>query len=127
VGIILALEIVQKAGHTMPQPICISLNNQAAIKASTLSHPAPGQHLIRALTHSALCIQKANPSAHKITLQWMAGHRDVSRNELADLAAKEAARGYSLPQQTCLVLLHSSLPLSISALHQQHLSTLKKS
>jgi len=37
VGIILALEIVRKAGHTMPQPICISLDNQAAIRAQTLA------------------------------------------------------------------------------------------
>ena len=91
VGIILALEIICKAGCTMPHPICISLDNQAAIKASTLSRPAPGQYLIRALTCTALRIQQANPSTHKITLQWVVGHNDVIGNELADAVAKEAA------------------------------------
>jgi len=98
VGIILALEIVCKAGRTMPRPICISLNNQAAILALSLSRKTSGQHLIRALTHSALHIQKAHPSQHNITLQWVAGHRDVLGNNLADSAAKEAAKGTSSSQ-----------------------------
>ena len=125
VGIILALEIVHKAGCSMPCPICISLDNQAAIKAPRLNNMASGQHLIRALTHSALHIQKACPSHQKTTLQWVVGHRDVLGNELADTAAKEATRGASSSRQTLPLILRTPLPLSISALHQQHLSTLK--
>jgi len=81
-----------------------------------MSHTASGQHLVKALTHSALQIQKKYPSNKNITLQWVAGHREVLGNELVDAAAKEAARGTSSPQQTLPLILQAPLPHNISTL-----------
>jgi ribonuclease HI len=99
VGILLALEIIRKAGRTMPRPICINLDNQSAIRASLTNRASSGQHLICALNHSALRLMRSVPRAPPITIQWVAAHSDVPGHDLADSAAKAAAEGKSSTRQ----------------------------
>jgi hypothetical protein len=58
IRIILALELIRKPSQAVPHPICISLDNQAAIKAPLSSCTNSGQYLTKALIRAALRLKK---------------------------------------------------------------------
>jgi ribonuclease HI len=57
-----------------------------------------------------------------LQVHWVPGHSDFAPNEKADEEAKKAAQGDSSNAKSLPKFLRKRLPLSVSALRQEHLS-----
>lgn len=110
-------------------PASILADNQAAIRSCERPSSKPGHHLLLSFRSKMRKIAKENGlSRNKITVRWIAGHRNVKGNEMADKEAKTAAEGKdkSSPVRNLPLKLRSPLPHSIPALKQQHNAKLEK-
>lgn len=104
-------------------PASIMVDNQAVIQSSERPSSKPGHYLLlnfRNMLHRLT--KRERLTRESITLRWIAGHREVEGNKQADEEAKKAAesREASSSPQELPITLRSPLPLSMSALKQQH-------
>lgn len=126
-GLCLALHIFSSLPFTMRSQIIIGTDNQVAIKALSNQKPHPAHYL---LDHIHALTETLHPKLKRtsnIQIHWTLGHRDFAPNEKADSLAKRAAEGSSsatnrLPR----FLRNTSLPSSIPATRQEHLTHLRK-
>jgi ribonuclease HI len=113
-------------------PATILVDNQAAILSSESHNTKPGGYLVehfRSMTRYLANNRRDQERNFKLTVRWIPGHEGVISNELADVAAKEAAEGpnqNSAPEMLPKYLRGKPLPDSISALKQWHEDTLRK-
>lgn len=72
--------------------------------------------------------EKKDSNREDVTVRWIAGHKDVEGNEVADREAKLAAKGEnkSSPRNKLPIALREQLPRSIPALKQGHNAKIKK-
>ena len=61
-----------------------------------------------------------------LQIHWVPGHCGFEPNKRADEEAKKAAKGDSSDAKLLPLLLCKHLPISISAIHQEHSAKLKK-
>jgi ribonuclease HI len=108
----------------------IGVDNQAAIKAFTSDLRNLGHHLIR----EALCIaskiskerKKGGKNKHALTIRWMAGHKGIEGNELADREAKEAAKGCTSDMKLLPHYLRKPILTNSSTVKKAHNESLAK-
>jgi hypothetical protein len=93
IGLLLGLHLI-KTEKRVCTTCVISINNQVAIGTLHSDLRKPGQHITREIIKLSEQIQKEwKRSKYKITIQWVARHKGIEGNELADHKAKAAARG----------------------------------
>ena len=122
VGLILAAHLLSESREAT-YPAVILADNQAAIQASEYPAARSGHYLcLRFRTLLRKVIRENKITRQDITLQWVAGHKDVEGNEAADQAAKLAAKGTtsSSPKDLLPPCLRKTLPIGISAARQKN-------
>ncbi|KAF5317968.1 hypothetical protein D9619_012015 [Psilocybe cf. subviscida] len=115
VGILLALELIRRETRVRQAAICI--DNQAAIRASISIKPTPGHHIMDAIHQLHTLVVKKHRSL-KLHIRWVPGHMDITGNEAADEAAREAAAGESSTTVQLPTYLRNPLPDSRTAARQ---------
>ena len=128
VGMILAAHLLA-TNQAVPLPASIFMDNQAAILAGERPLSKPGHYLsikFREIVQEVF--ERRNLSKRDITIHWIVGHRNIQGNEEANREAKQAAtdKNSSTPIDQLPTALHTKLPISTSALKQEHRKDLKK-
>lgn len=150
VGLTLALHLLKSLQSQLHRTTVIGSDSQAAIKALCNQKPHPAHYLLDHVHDAAEDLQSKQfkmrnrakirdakragnvllvPTRGVINLQvhWTPGHVGFSPNERADEIAKQAAQGSSSIADSLPRSLRSKpLPSSISALRQEHTSSLQK-
>lgn len=104
----------------------VAADNRASVLALKIRKPGPARYLIDHLEEEVEVLRrKHHLGKTDLTFRWVPGHQDIVGNELADAAAKEAARGRSSPRQRLPSSLRQPLPLSASKLRQTYADQLK--
>ena len=126
-GQCLALHILSSLPFTIRSRIIIGTDSQAAIKALSNQRPHPAHYL---LDHIHTLAEKLHTKCNEdsdIQIHWTPGHRDFAPNERADVLAKRAAEGLSSANNRLPHFLwNTSLPSSIPAARQEHLTRLRR-
>ncbi|PPR05017.1 hypothetical protein CVT24_010210 [Panaeolus cyanescens] len=122
VGLLLAVWLlITEAGHVLGrQPISVYTDNQSVLEALTSQSRGPAEYLKDEIAR--LCAKyfpNDSPFSHKISVNWISAHSDVTGNERIDFEAKQAAMGLTSRRQDLPRILRSPLPRSISALRQE--------
>jgi ribonuclease HI len=127
IGIILGLTLLESEPDIDKAKVMIGVDNQVAIQsignlASKLGH----QHAEAIFGMINKLKSRYAWRGFELTMQWVAGHEDIEGNEMADILAKQAAKGHSshtnlLPK----MLTKGPLPASIAALQAAHKKELK--
>lgn len=102
-------------------PASILADNQAVIKSSERPSSKPGHHLLLLFRSKIRKLTKEKGlTCDSIAVRWIAGHKNVEGNELADKEAKLAAedKANSSPTPQLPLKLRTPLPRSVSALKQ---------
>jgi len=128
-GLILAAHLLIMRPETS-FPASILVDNQAVIRSGERPTAKPGHYLLlhfRNLMHQLY--EEKDSSREDVTVRWIAGHKEVEGNEVADREAKLAAKGEakSSPKHKLPSTLWKRLPHSIPALKQSHNAKLKRS
>ncbi|KAG2340107.1 hypothetical protein BDR05DRAFT_1036078 [Suillus weaverae] len=120
---ILAIELLKEGGGE--GSMALSVDNQAAIRATKAFISKPGHYLMDKFHDDLRKLVPAHDE-RKLTIRWSPGHHGIPGNEAADEQAKMAARGDSsapneLPKSllTARTNAATTLPISKSALKQQ--------
>ena len=117
VGLILAAHLLASS-HETSLPATILVDNQAATQASEHPTAKSGHYLCLYFRNILRKILKMNNATREdITVQWIAGHRDVEGNEAADTEAKQAAlnKNATSPPPDLPNCLHTKLPIGTLA------------
>ena len=123
VGLILATHLLDTS-HEISLPVTILADNQAAIQASERPTVKSGHYLCLYFRNILRKVLSGNNATHKdITVQLIAGHRDVEGNEAADAEAKQAAldKNATSPLPNLPKCLRTKLPIGVSAVKQKNL------
>ncbi|KAK7041244.1 hypothetical protein R3P38DRAFT_3390304 [Favolaschia claudopus] len=92
VGVLLALDLARCTKRA--RRVVVLLDNQACIRALTKNRPQPAMYLLNEFHRLLDRLLRARPRLQgNIHLAWVPGHSEIEGNELADEAAKEAAKG----------------------------------
>ena len=129
VGGMLAIWLIRASNRISRFPISIYSDSQAFIKAFRAQRAQAGYHLVEEFTRlAAKLIRDAEPvrNPDKITLRWIAAHKDVKGNEKADEEAKRATSGESSPSEHLPHILRDPLPLSAGTAKSQYLLKLRE-
>ena len=87
-GIVMALNIIiSQIAHSQISHATIFTDNQSAIRSTENPLSQSGQQILRFIVESINTLREKgiNPELH-----WVPAHKEIERNELADVAAKEA-------------------------------------
>jgi len=107
----------------------ILVDNQAVIRSGERPTAKPGHYLLLRFRNLMRQLHEEKDSSREdVTVRWIAGHKEVEGNEVADREAKLAAKGEakSSPKHKLPNALRKRLPRSIPALKQSHNAKLKK-
>ena len=67
----------------------MNCDNQAALRAFLSVIQSPGHHIAREIIPAANCkLKKKGGHKLKLVMHWMAGHKGIAGNKLADREAK---------------------------------------
>ncbi|KIK43988.1 hypothetical protein CY34DRAFT_58948, partial [Suillus luteus UH-Slu-Lm8-n1] len=94
VGLTLAAKLISTE-RNMKYPASIFVDNQAAIQAGENHYTKSGSYLVEHFRRMTKRLAKNRDNQGQnfhLTLRWIPGHKGVEGNELADAAAKEAAK-----------------------------------
>jgi ribonuclease HI/exonuclease III len=118
VGLLLGLHLISTERRSRTT-CAIGIDNQAVFGTLQSDLRNPGQHLAREIIKLGNRLQKERKrSAFTMTIRWVAGHEGIEGNELADHAAKEAARGAHTDKHLLPSYLRKRIPINPSALKQ---------
>jgi ribonuclease HI len=121
VGLTLAAKLISTEPN-LSFPLSISIDNQAALKSGENTYTTSGSYLGERFKRMMKKISHDHPN-FDVTIRWVPGHEGIHGNEEADKAAKSASEGRqnnSPPELLPRYLRGGTLPLSISALKQEH-------
>jgi ribonuclease HI len=145
----MGLHLLRGLNIRLTHPTVLGSDSQAVIKALDNQRSHSGQYILdnaldvaeslhrkqdglinRAERTEALARgetwKRRSKGVVNLQVHWVPGHSDFAPNERADEEAKKAAQGDSIDVKSLPKLLRKCLPLSISALRQNHLSKQKK-
>jgi len=127
-GLILAARLLL-ARPEASFPASILVDNQAVIRSGENPTAKPGHYLLLRFRNLMRHLhEKKDSSREDVTVRWIAGHKDVEGNEVADREAKLAVKGEaeSSPRANLPTALRNPLPRSIPTLKQTHNAKLTK-
>jgi ribonuclease HI len=129
VGLLLSLHMLSSREYR-GMPAMVGIDNQAAIKALASDLRSPGHHLVREALRIAGRLAKGGRKGKKkrkavITIRWTAGHEGIEGNELADIEAKEAAKGCTSDTKHLPPYLRKPLLINPTAAKAAHNAALK--
>jgi len=107
----------------------ILVDNQAVIRSGERPTAKPGHYLLLRFRNLMRQLHEEKDSSREdVTVRWIAGHKEVEGNEVADREAKLVVKGEakSSPKHKLPNALWKRLPCSIPALKQSHNAKLKK-
>ena len=119
IGAMLAVWLIRGCVETLGKVVSIYIDNQAVLSTIINPRAKPGQYLARHLNSMAnelLCV---------LGVHWISSHSKVRGNEKVDELAKEAADGRSSARVRLPPILRTPLPISASAVKQEHNDNLK--
>jgi ribonuclease HI len=145
----MGLHLLNRLNRKLTGAVVLGMDSQALIKATENQHPHAGHYILDEIHNSAEKLHakqdglynreermQATRAGQKwkgrtkgvidLRLIWVPGHHNFSSNEKADEEAKKAAKGDSSNAKLLLLFLRKSLPLSISATHQDYTARLGK-
>lgn len=126
-GLCLALHILYSLPFSIHSRIIIGTDSQAAIKALSKQTSHLAHYLLDHIHNLAENLHDKLNGNVNIQIHWTPGHQDFAPNERADTLTKRAAGGdSSIPNRLPPFFTNTSLPTSIPATRQEHLSSLKK-
>ncbi|KAF5388427.1 hypothetical protein D9615_000843 [Tricholomella constricta] len=125
VGVSLGLQLLTEA--TLPRDTTVALDNQGVIQSTEIYRQRQSHYHFDAIHEQArrLARKERNRPNFKMKITWISGHSGAEGNELVDAAAKDAAQGTTSERHRLPKYLRGRLPVSVSALKQQHNSALK--
>jgi ribonuclease HI len=116
-GLLLGAHLLRKERGNF-WSVVFAIDNQATIQAMPNAEPSSSNTLLDAFERQINRIKREFKGVD-ITLFWVPGHSRVTGNELADVAAKEAASGTSSPLRSLPTLLKKPLPASKAAVAEK--------
>ena len=122
VGLLLGLWLIRqepKAGSAS-----IRSDSQVAILALRAHMMGPGSYLLDEICELSASLRAQSLMYLQLKISWVSGHDGVAGNERANIEAKAAAAGSSSDEPELPPLLHSPLPISITAAKQHFRATL---
>jgi ribonuclease HI len=149
VVVAMALHLLKLRNRQLTHPTSICSDSQALLLALNNQHPHAGHYILdkihdftedlhakqdglfnrtercEAITNG-LAWEGRKSGVIDLQLHWVPGHSDYARNERADEEAKKAAQGLSSNAKCLPSFLPKPLPVSISALRQDHLQSIRK-
>ncbi|KAJ6469852.1 hypothetical protein C8R45DRAFT_766206, partial [Mycena sanguinolenta] len=90
VGISLGLGLLW-AEHGIEGDVTITVDSQAAIKATNNPHSTPSHYIWDTVHRHAATVQRKHPDI-QATIHWRSGHRGIAGNERVDEDAKRASQ-----------------------------------
>jgi ribonuclease HI len=88
VRMILAVELLRRAGGGERASMALGVDNQVAIRGTKLFNLQPGHYLMD-IFHDDLRTLLPSDNSRKLVVHWTPGHIDIPGNEKADESAKE--------------------------------------
>jgi len=123
VGLVLAMELLRRERDVEEVSICV--DSQAAIMAAASNKRGPGHHILDEFhRQQASLVGKHQNMA--MLIRWTPGHRDITGNEAADMAARKATEGDTSAAHQLPKYLRNQLPDSRSAAQQAFNTKLKR-
>jgi ribonuclease HI len=117
VGMILAVELLRRAGGGERASVALGVDNQAAIRGTKLFNSQPGHYLMD-IFHDDLRTLLPSDNRRKLVVRWTPEHINIPGNEKADESAKRVAKGDITEADQLPTSLHMSqstpTPLPIS-------------
>ncbi len=87
----------------------ISIDNIAAIQATTLARPASSHHILDLFHKRVDMVLRKHPNI-SLKIRWIPGHQGIAGNEAADEEAKAAAHGDTSMMQSLPAPLQKPIP-----------------
>ena len=115
VGILMAIHMIGQIPANAT--VAVFSNNQSTLQAITKPPDGPAGHIILYVNNVMRALSTRRPIlTRNLRFHWISSHSGVHGNELADRAAKEAARGATSPDRDLPAALTAPFPRSSTAI-----------